>query len=294
MDTRREVIRITVRGLIVNFFLTVSKILGGIFGKSEALLADGVHSFTDISTDVMVIVGAKYWTQPCDDDHPHGHRRIENVVTILLGLTLLGVGSFLLYRSMSGLAVRHDAVRPCTYTIWLAMISIVSKEWLYRYTALEGRRIRSSAVTANAWHHRSDAFSSIPVLAALLLAVSKPEWGFVDEIGAVLVAVIIIQISVKFICSSFSKLVDRGAGQETRERLEKIVFFVPGVKGVHAVRTRYLGSAIAVDLHVEVDPLLSVREGHRIAEEIETRILGRETDVVDVVVHVEPEGEGYR
>ncbi len=279
--------RITLIGLALNVVLTGFKFVAGILGHSQAVLADGVHSLSDMLSDVMVLVGARYWYRPADESHPYGHRRIETLVTTILGVSLAGVGVGIGYRAI--VTYRDaQAVSPGLIAFAAAALSIVTKELIYRATIAVGRRIKSSALSANAWHHRSDALSSIPAAAAVAAAALEPSLVFLDRVGAAVVAVFILQAAWKIMAPALRQLVDAGAPREDREKIREIALATDGVKLVHAVRTRYVGSGLQVDLHVKVDPEIPVREGHRIAEEVTRRLTADGPDVLDVVVHTEP------
>jgi len=283
----RSARRITLVGLVLNVALTGFKFAAGILGHSQAVLADGVHSLSDILTDLMVLVGARYWYRPADESHPYGHRRIETLVTLILGVSLAAVAAGIGYQAIASYEMPH-AESPGWIAFAAAAVAIVTKEIIYRWTIATGRRIKSSALSANAWHHRSDALSSIPVAAAVAAAALEPSLVFLDHVGAVVVAVFILQAAWKIASPALRQLVDAGAPSEAREAIRKIALDTDGVDLVHAVRTRYVGSGLQVDLHVKVDPEMSVREGHRIAEEVTQRLTAEGPDVLDVVVHTEP------
>ena len=283
----REVRRVTLRGLVVNLALAGIKFVFGTIGASQALVADGVHSLSDSVTDIAILVAAPLWSSPADATHPHGHGRIETVVTLLIGVLLGVVGLGLGYRAVLTLHEGGPA-SPGWIAFATACFSIVSKEWLYRWTVTVGKRVKSSALTANAWHHRSDALSSVPVAVAVLGTWVWPRWGFLDHIATVIVSVFILHAAWKVSWPALSQLVDTGATRREQERILAISSNTDGVKAVHALRTRYLGPGLQVDLHVLVDPGLTVREGHGIAGAVKECLLTQGPDIVDVLVHVEP------
>jgi len=282
--------RVTWAGLVVNLVLCAFKFVSGIIGNSQAVVADAVHTLSDVSTDVAVLVGMRYWSVPPDRTHPHGHRRIETMITILIGVALAAVASGLLYDAMVTLAEKHNRT-PGWIALVAAAVSIVSKEAMYRWTAHVGKRIKSTALIANAWHHRTDAFSSIPVVLAVAGARLIPEWAFLDHVGAILVSVFIIVAAWKIGWPAVNQLVDRGAPEKVLA-IQAVTLAVTGVQRVHAVRTRLSGSALMIDLHVIVDGNLTVRDGHDISEQVKQRLMAEDSDVVDVVVHLEPDAEG--
>jgi cation diffusion facilitator family transporter len=290
---RRRVRRITWIGLLVNLLLTVLKFVGGFLGRSQAVVADAVHGVSDLTTDLAILIGVKYWTKPADASHPHGHQRLETVVTLSIGLVLALAAVGLLINAVSSLHHREaEPVGPIA--LGAALVSLASKEWLYRWTIKAGKRIRSMPVIANAWHHRSDALSSVPPALAVAAALIDPDWAFLDQVGASVVSLFIFHAAYKIGRPAFDKLIDRGAPERELQKIRTIAKSVVGVEDVHAVRTRYVGSLnLAVDLHVMVAPDLSVYDGHEIAKAVRSRLMSEGPDVFDVIVHIEPEEDGH-
>lgn len=289
----RQVRRVTLWGLVVNVLLSAVKFLFGIVGASQALVADAVHSLSDLVTDVAVVVGAGFWSAPADADHPHGHGRIETLITSAIGIVLGAVGVGLGYRAIQTLPEWHGS-RPGWTALAAACLSIVAKELLYRWTASVGKRVRSSALVANAWHHRSDALSSVPVAIAVLGTHIWPDWGFLDHIGAVIVSVLILHAAWEITWPALRELVDAGASEQERQAMLELALKTEGVESVHKLRTRSIGPGLQVDLHVLVEPELTVREGHEIANVVKERLLEQGPNVIDVLVHVEPYDPNYR
>ena len=283
----REIRRVTWWGLIVNLLLAAVKFVFGVVGASHALVADAVHSLSDSVTDVAVLIGARYWSAPADADHPHGHGRIETIITLLIGAALAVVGIGLGYSALVTLGA-PAAAPPGWIAFAAACVSIVAKELLYQWTTHVGRRVKSSALIANAWHHRSDGFSSVPVAVAVLGARLIPQWTFLDPVAAVIVSVFILQAAWQIVWPALKQLSDSGASAEAREKLRGLVASTTGVKAVHALRTRHIGHGLQVDLHVLVDPQLTVRAGHDIAHSVKDILLRDGPEVVDVLVHIEP------
>ncbi len=280
--------RVTLIGMLCNILLSVFKFLAGIFGHSQALIADSVHSLSDLTTDLAILIGVRYWTKPADAKHPHGHHRAETVVTLSIGILLAIVATGLAWNSLVTLRAGHQQP-PGMLALAVAVVSVISKEILFRWTVAEGYRSKSMSLVANAWHHRSDAFSSIPVVIAVGAAAFSPEWSFLDHVGAIAVSLFIYQAAWKIAKPSFHKLIDSGAPDEDIKRIEDLAAEVEGVLEVHGIRSRYIGgSNLAIDLHIEVDPALSVRDGHDISEQVKQRLLVEGPDVTDVVVHLEP------
>ena len=282
-------------GLAVNVLLAGLKFAGGLLGGSQAVVADAVHSVSDITTDVAVLVGLRYWSKPADADHPHGHRRIETLVTLSMGLVLALVAAGLLWNALATLSERHNRT-PGWVALYAALLSLVCKEALYRWTAAAGRRIKSMPLIANAWHHRSDALSSIPAALAVGGAMVAPSWAYLDHVGAAVVSFFIFQAAFKIVRPAIGKLADAGASDEKVRQILRVAKETEGARDAHGLRTRYAGCmSLAVDLHVLVDAGMTVRDGHMIAEKVKERLLAADPDIVDVVVHLEPDladGEG--
>lgn len=274
-------------GLVCNLGLAGAKAAAGVLGHSHAVLADAVHSLSDLATDFAIIFGVRFWSAPADENHPHGHGRIETLITVAIGLALAAVAVGMGVRAIRGLQQGVETP-PTGIALAAAVLSIAVKEVLYRWTAAVGRRVRSSATVANAWHHRSDALSSVPAAAAVAVAMVDPEWAVVDRVGAVVVCLLILQASWRILKPAVEQLIDRGAPAADRRRIEKLALEVDGVESAHAVRTRYVGAELSVDLHVEVDGALSVAEGHAIATAVRRRLVEEGPDVADAVVQIEP------
>jgi len=283
----REIKKVTWIGLFVNVILAALKFIVGILGHSQAVVADAVHSVSDMVTDIAVLVGVKYWSAPPDKDHPYGHWRIETIITGFIGLGLVAVAIGIGYNAIATLK-DQNIQPPKMIAITGAFVSIIVKEFLYHWNVKVGRKVKSSALIANAWHHRSDALSSIPALLAVGISVIKPEWAFVDHIGAIIVSLIILKVSWDIFFPALKKLSDSGASVNEREQIRSFALKVKGVKDVHAIRTRNVGRGLFVDMHVLVDRDISVAEGHSISEKVREEIVNNGPDVLDVVVHIEP------
>ena len=285
---REKVVRkVTWIGLLVNLFLAGFKFTAGIFGRSQALVADAIHSLTDLTTDIAVIAGSHYWARPPDDTHPYGHKRMETLVTVFIGMMLAAAGVGIGWKAVSTLH-QKNVTAPGWIAIVAAFASIVCKESIYRWTVRTGKRLKSAALAANAWHHRTDALSSLPVLVAVAGAKAFPSWSFLDRLGAVVVSIFILHASIKIIWPALSELIDVGAPIETRRKIRDIALKNDGVLQVHDIRTRYISASIQVELHIVVEGSITVREGHAIADDVRKRIVEEITEVLDVTVHVDP------
>jgi len=282
-----EIIRITWIGLAVNVFLAILKFTVGFLGYSHAVIADAFHSLSDMGTDFAVLFGVKLWSAPADYNHPYGHGRIEAIFTAIIGIVLaifaIGIG----YNALVNIPVIH-LKQPKWIAITGSLISVILKETLFRFTVSVGKRARSSAVVANAWHHRSDALSSIPALIAVSLAVINPKLAFIDKVGALIVSIFILKIAWDITMPCLSELSDSSAPQRYYEKIGSTTMSINGVMAVHAIRTRKFGSGLHVDLHVLVDGKISVKKGHEISEEVKHILLGKIPEILDVVIHLEP------
>lgn len=286
--TKKHYIKqVTIVGMIVNIALSVIKLLIGFIGNSQALIADGIHSFSDLTTDFSIIFGVKFWLRPADKDHPYGHQKIELLVTIFIAFVLMIIGLSILFKAIFSL---HSDTKetPQLIAFVVAVISIISKELLYRYTVKKSEILKSSALKANAWHHRSDAISSLPVAVAIIISSIFPNLAFVDYIGAILVSIFIIYPAFKMIKDSVSNLLDESVDKETFEEISKIASNVPNVIDAHDIRTRKIGEAIFVDMHILVDKNITVKEGHDIAKAVKKTLLKQNSNILDVLIHIEP------
>ncbi|HUT77596.1 MAG TPA: cation diffusion facilitator family transporter [Polyangia bacterium] len=279
--------RVTWVGFVVNLLLTGFKLVAGLVGNSAAVVADAVHSLSDCVTDVAVLVGIRYWSRPPDETHPYGHKRIETLVTAFIGVMLAAAAFGLGWDAIKGLTAERDDP-PTVLALIAALTSIVLKEALYHYTRIAGTRVRSSALAANAWHHRSDALSSIPASVAVGLALYDPTLAFVDHVGELLVAMLVLVAAWKISAPALDQLVDRGASAADTAVIRCLAEAVPGVREVHELRTRFAGVGILVDVHVLVTGSLTVCEGHRIADEVKRSLVADGPNVEDAVIHIEP------
>lgn len=285
-DVVAKVRRVTFAGMAVNAAIAVAKAAGGIAFSSQALVADAVHSLSDLVTDVAVAFGVRYWTAPADDEHPYGHGKIEALVTLFIAAALAFAAYELGERAVRSLS-SGAASAPGMGAFFMALVSVFSKEWLFRLTRRAARQTHCQALEANAWHHRSDAISSLPVAAAVALAHFFPSLAWVDAAGAVVVALFVVRVSWEIARPALQTLVDASIEGKS-ESVAAVARSVPGVADVHKVRVRRYGGAFSADLHVHVDASLSVAEGHRIGHEVQDALFASDIGVTDAVVHVEP------
>ena len=277
--------RVTWLGVFCNVLLASLKTVLGFLGQSHALLADGIHSFSDLVTDLAILCGALFWNEPPDEAHPYGHSKLEALITFLIGGVLFAVAVRILLSSI-------DAVRePSLVFSWpMAIVAFASaciKEALFHLTYRTGERINSPALKANAWHQRSDALSSLPVLIVLLVVRFRPDWQFLDGLGGILVSIMIFHAAWEVIKPSFDALIDRGLTNDKLLEIKQTALSIKGVLAVHALRSRVNGATVFLDMHILVDKDMTVYEGHRLAHEVRDRIVEK-CKVSDVLVHVEP------
>ena len=288
MDALRTVTWI---GLWTNLLISFLKLYVGVITSSQALVADGWHSFSDCWSDFMILVASKYWTAPADDCHPHGHRRIEVAVTAAIGIGLAIVASFILIKGLFSIHERNLS-QPSLLALAVIIFSLLIKEFLYHFTMWHSKRLNSEVLRANAWHHRSDALSTIPVLIALAISNYDSSWNFLDPIAALLVVVFLYKASYEIAFPAIQKLLDGGAPPQIVQNIKNEVMSLSDVKGVHNIRTRYVGNLeLSVEVDIAVDGSLSVWESHDIANAARDILKEKIDFVVDVVVHVDPWSE---
>jgi len=286
---KKETNRITLWGVLVNLVLSVIKIVGGIFGHSQALLADGVHSLSDLASDGMVLFAAKHAGEDADEDHPYGHARYETLATVALGFLLIGVAVGIGIDAINRLNQDTPPLIPHLYTLIIAAISVLSKEVLYHATKRVALLIKSPMLEANAWHHRSDAISSVIVFIGI--AGTYLGYPLLDVIAALFVALMIAKIGIDLAKQSVQELVDTGLDSETTERIRETILTIDDVRQLHMLRSRRMGHHALVDVHIQVSPRLSVSEGHHISEMVENKLKQGFDDINDVVVHIDPEDD---
>jgi len=284
--------RVTYVGAIVNVFLTIIKIGVGVLGQSASLIADGIHSLSDLISDLFVIVAIKLGSREADHDHPYGHRRFETMATVLLGIGLVAVATGIAWDAVERLVDPTKLLSPTQETLGIAAVSILANEWLFHYTKRVGEMTRSKLLLANAWHHRSDAFSSVVVLAgigAVLLG-----YPMADAIAAVLVAILIAKMGLGLVWESINELVDSALPEEMVRDIRKVIKQTPGVQSIHLIRTRRMGEDACVDTHIVVDARISVSEGHMIGDAVRDRLKTEFDDITDVLVHIDPEDDEFK
>lgn len=282
----------TLYGSGVNFLLLVLKFTAGVIGHSAAMIADAVHSLSDFVTDIIVLVFVHIANKPQDEDHHYGHGKYETFATLIIGFVLLLVGAGIFYNGAVKIvgSLRGEILTPPgQIAFWVALVSIVVKEALYRYTAAIARKTDSEAIMANAWHHRSDSLSSIGTAlgigGAILLG---QKWAILDPIAALVVSLFIVKISIKLLAGCMGELTEKSLSVEIENEITRIVLSFPGVVEPHNLRTRRIGNVKAIEMHIRMDGSLTLTVAHATASAIESELRRKFGDYTHVAVHVEP------
>lgn len=281
--------RVTLVSIVWNLILAIAQVVIGIVGNSQALVADGMHTLSDLATDFMVLYALKHGKKAADEEHPYGHARIETAVTLILGIVLFGVGAGIAVSAGMRLSTSTAFIIPAAMTLWIAIVTLAVKEGLYRYTLRTAKRYNSSMLRANAWHHRSDALSSLIVAAGI--GGSLAGFAYLDSIAAMIVALMVAKIGVELSWQALSELIDTGLAPKDLAAIRAGILAVNGVRALHLLRTRRIGGQALVDVHIIVDPAISVSEGHQISEQVRRVLIAERDEVADVMVHIDIEDD---
>ena len=282
----RQIKSVTYLGIVINVALTIVKVVIGLLSGSLALLADGIHSLSDIATDAVVLLGLRLSSKEPDQHHPYGHGRAETFSAALVALILIVVGGGMIYYATMAIA-RDEITTPRIGVLIAAIFSIAAKEWLYRVTQKAAIRSNSPALYANAWHHRSDAFSSIAVVIGFISL--KFGFGHGDQTAAAAVGLMIIFVGVRIIGDCMRELAESAIDTDTIEHIKKIINSDSSIQHWHKLRTRTVGREIFIDLHILVDPELNIAAAHEIAETLENALHKEISRPVNITVHIEPD-----
>lgn len=292
---QQRIYQVTLLGSIVNVFLLLIKLAAGILGHSSAMVADAIHSLSDFLTDIVVILFVRWSGKPADEDHDYGHGKYETIATSLIGMALLIVAIGLGWNSMQTMwqwFTGYTLPLPETIALWTALISILLKEWIFRITRRVARLTDSQALEANAWHHRSDALSSIAALAgiggAILLG---DQWAVLDAVAALAVSIYIAVMAIRLIRQSYGELLEESLPAETERHIREIVYGDNHVNDVHNLYTRRIGSSIAIEMHLRLPGSMSLKEAHDHVSAIEDRLIETYGDNTHIMIHIEPEKE---
>ncbi len=291
-DMYKAGVKITYVGIVVNAVLILIKIAGGILGSSAAMIADAVHSVSDFLTDFGVLIGLKFLSKPADENHPYGHGRIETAISLIMGIIIIITGIELMKNAVLTL---FDAAKgtfpeaPGIFALAAGAISIVAKEGMYHYTNSVAKTTGSHTLKANAWHHRTDALSSVGTVIGIGGAIALGDkWTVLDPLAALFVSILVIKVGAGIGWETICELSDEAFSHERQQKLIRAIFGVEGVQGVHNLRTRSLGRYASIDAHIKVDPDLSVHDSHIIATAAEDAARNTFTNIAIVSIHVEP------
>ena len=276
--------KVAIVGMVINFLLALVKMIIGILGRSPALFADGVHSLSDLISDVLVLFATKYANIGEDDDHPYGHEKIETLATLVISALLIAASFMIVYHSLT-VFISGEYTTPNQFTIYAAIFSIFGNEFIYQYTMRAANKINSDILRANAWHSRTDMCSSVVVLVGLIGAF----YGFVwmELLAAFVVCYMIVKMGIKWGYSAVAELIDEGVDNETRDAIKDIIRNTEGVKNFHYLRTRKMAGKIVLDVHVCVDEYSTASEGHYFAEIVKSNIFHNIENIKDITVHID-------
>ena len=280
----------TLVAILTNSLLTIGQVVIGLFAGAFSLVADAAHTLSDLVTDLLVLLAGRHSADPADTNHPYGHGRIETVTTLVLGAVLGAVGVGFLWSS--GIRLQGIEALPQLHpaALVMALLTLAAKESLFRYTLAAARRLNAPMLEANAWHARSDAASSLVVAAGI--GGSLAGYPFLEPLAAAVVGFLILHMGIRLAWKSVRELIDTGLPEEELERLRTTIRETPGVIGLHDMRTRRMADRVLCDAHVQVDPRLTVSEGHRVSDSVYLRVRAAHPEVRDVLVHIDPEDDG--
>lgn len=291
-EREKKIYRVTLMGSVVNVILLVFKFIAGILGGSAAMIADAVHSLSDFLTDIIVIAFVRISSKPEDEDHDYGHGKYETLATSIIGLALLMVGLYIFYNGARQIwDVMHGAEieQPGLVALIAAIVSILLKEWTYRFTVSVGKKVESPAVIANAWHHRSDALSSIGTAIGIGGAILLGKgWAVLDPVAALVVSVFIVKTALGLLSTSSGELLEKSLPKEVEKEIVDIVESEPEVSEVHHLCTRRIGSNIAIEMHIRMPGEISLKDSHTRASNIERKLRQHFGEHTHINLHVEP------
>ncbi|WP_308589372.1 cation diffusion facilitator family transporter [uncultured Prevotella sp.] len=291
-EREKKIYRVTLTGSVVNVILLVFKFIAGILGGSAAMIADAVHSLSDFLTDIIVIAFVRISSKPEDEEHDYGHGKYETLATSIIGLALLMVGLYIFYNGARQIwDVMHGAEieQPGLVALIAAIVSILLKEWTYRFTASVGKKVESQAVIANAWHHRSDALSSIGTAIGIGGAILLGKgWAVLDPVAALVVSVFIVKTALGLLSTSSGELLEKSLPKEVEKKIVEIVESEPEVSKVHHLCTRRIGNNIAIEMHIRMPGEISLKDSHTRASNIERKLRQHFGEHTHINLHVEP------
>ena len=283
----RKIRNVTLMGAIVNIILAGAKITVGSSANNSALIADGIHSMSDLVTDAAVLLGSKFWSKDADSEHPYGHGRIETLVSLAIGALLCLVAFEMAWKAIEGFFnPSHNA--PSWLAFIVALISIISKEAIYNVTVRVGRQVKSSAVMANAWHHRTDALSSIPVAIAVVGMKVFPSFLYFDQIATLLVCGMLVKAAWDIAYPCIEEIMETQKNVDINKDIAEIKRKFPEIKEIHKIRVRKVGSVLFVEMHMLFDSDMSILAAHSLTDEVKSALLSRNASLGDVIIHIEP------
>ena len=292
MTREREIQKVTLVGSAGNIALMIFKFIAGFVGHSSAMIADAVHSLSDFVTDIIVLVFVSVSAKPQDRSHDYGHGKFETIATLFIGLALIAAAIGIIVSGVMALidwAGGADLKAPGLLALWAALLSIVVKEVLYQYTAYKGKRLNSQAVVANAWHHRSDAFSSIAAAIGIGGSILLGDrWTVLDPIASIVVGLFLVNVAMGLLRTSISELTEGSLPQETEQEIEDIITSFPEISEPHNMRTRRIGNHIAIEAHIRMDGNMPLRDVHNITSQVEQRLKERFGKETHITLHMEP------
>ena len=291
-EREKRITRVTLLGSVVNLVLSVGKVLAGVFGHSAAMIADGIHSISDLASDIVVLVFVRISSKGEDRDHEYGHGKFETLATLIMSLILIVVAAQLMasgIRTIAGVLSGEAIPSPKYIALVAAVVSIVSKEWLYRYTVKAGNELDSPVVVANAWHHRSDALSSVGSLVGIAGAMFLgSKWTMLDPLASCCISIAIFVVAVKMAVPSLKELLDVSLPRDMEQKIIAVSSAVPGVMNVHGLKTRRNGPSIIMEAHIVVDPSITVVQAHNIATAVEDALKHSFGNETQISLHIEP------
>lgn len=291
-NRQQDIYKVTIWGSIVNFILLIFKFVAGVLGHSSAMVADAIHSLSDFATDIIVLFFVRISSKPADTTHKYGHGKFETLATAFIGFALLAVGIGILIEGTKNIVavVRGEVLQaPGVIALLAAAVSIISKEILYKYTVYKGRQINSQAVVANAWHHRSDAFSSIGTLVGIAGAMFLGEkWRVLDPVAAIIVSVFILKVAIDILRNSLEELMEHSLPDAEEEEIKQIILSTNGVESPHHLRTRRIGNRVAIEVHIRMNGDMTLTKAHQITTEVEQQLKLRFGENTHIGIHTEP------
>lgn len=295
MERSKEIYKVTLVGGVVNVLLLLFKFVAGVVGHSAAMVADAVHSLSDLATDIIVLLFVRISSKPSDKSHDYGHGKFETLAMTIIGVSLLMVAIGIVYGGITKVVAWANGASlkaPGTLALWAALLSVVMKEAVYRYSMVKARQLNSQAVEANAWHHRSDALSSIGTALGIGGAIFLGQrWTVLDPLASIVVGVFIVKVAADLLRNGIGDLMEQSLPDAVEEEIVHMVEELPGVDEPHSLRTRRIGNHYAIELHIRMDGGISLREAHDKATEVEQLLRSRYGEETHVAVHVEPKNE---